>query len=211
MTAQPPLDKLARRFGTDKSSEAHGFTEIYESLLSAWRDRPVTVLEIGVYRGASLRMWRDYFPLGRIVGIDKDPDASDHAGGRIDVRIGHQADAGFLEDVATADGPFDLIVDDGSHLAKGQKTSLRCLWPHLKPGGVYAVEDIHTSYLENFGGGWRRPQTTVEFLKDVIDDVHQPLHGRQVTLEDMESIHFYYELCVIHRARRPIAVDGGEG
>jgi predicted O-methyltransferase YrrM len=193
------LDDLAQRHGTDKSALDHKFTPIYEELLRGWRELPVKVLEIGVLEGASLRMWRDYFAAGRIVGIDANPTRTSHAGKRIDVYIGDQADAPFLEEVASSEGPFDLVIDDGGHRAPQQKTSLRSLWPHVKPGGIYIIEDIHTSYLNGFEMGWREPETTVELLKYAIDDIHEKFHHQAVALRGIESMHFYPELCVLRR------------
>jgi predicted O-methyltransferase YrrM len=195
------LDQLALRHGTDKGILSHGFTPIYDRLLQDWRRRPVTILELGVFEGASVRMWRDYFSAGRIVGVDNDPTATDHVEDRIKIYIGDQANPSFLERVAAAEGPFDLVVDDGGHRATQQKVSLRSLWPHLKPGGIYVIEDIHTSYLQDiYGMGWREPETTVEFLKYVVDDIHEGHHKQAVTLPGIESMHFYPELCVMRRA-----------
>jgi hypothetical protein len=74
------LDELAVRHGTDKSSRRHGFAEIYETYVRPLRDEPIAMLEIGVWKGASLRMWADYFPNGRIHGLDHRPEAAEHAG-----------------------------------------------------------------------------------------------------------------------------------
>ena len=62
------------------------------------------------------------------------------------------------------------------------------------------IKDIHTSYMDSFRMGWRKPETTVEFLKDVVDDIHEKLHKQAVTLPGLEFIHFYSELCVMRRA-----------
>ena len=199
------LDALARHHGTDKHTSHHRFTPIYEQLLQGCRDLPIALLEIGIYKGASLRMWNDYLPAGQIVGVDIDPAARTHEGERVKVYIGDQTNRAFLEEIARANGPFDFIIDDGGHRADQQKTSLRVLWPHLKPGGTYVIEDIHTSYYQDdgFNMGWREPDTTVEFLKYVIDDIHVRYHEQPVTLPDLESIQFYPELCVMRRAYRP--------
>jgi SAM-dependent methyltransferase len=197
---RPSLDELARQHGTDKSRYQHGFAELYERELSGWREYPISVLEIGVYKGASLRMWRDYFPEGRIVGVDINPEAREYEDGRIEIRIGDQSDREFLQQLGSADGPFDLIVDDGGHFANQQTASLRELWPYLRPGGMYVVEDIHTSYFKSWQMGLRKPGTTVEYLKGIVDDLHSAIHEQPPTLADLESIQFRFELCVLRRA-----------
>jgi demethylmacrocin O-methyltransferase len=193
------LDELARYHGTDKSSLDHNFTPIYEDLFNQWRDQPVKVLEIGVYKGAGLRMWRDYFSVGRVVGIEADPSAVDQVDDRIKIYVGDQADSVFLDEVASEEGPFDIVIDDGGHRAMQQKVSLLGLWPHVKGGGAYVLEDIHTSYYESYEMGWRKPETTVELLKYVIDDVHVNIHKQPVTLAELESIQFFPELCIMRR------------
>ena len=197
------LDEIAQLHGTDKSTEGHGYTQIYERYLSGWRDRALTVLEIGVFKGASVRMWRDYFPQAQVVGIDKWGEALDHAEERIDVCVGNQSDTKFLEEVASTKGPFDLIIDDGAHRPIPQKTSLKNLWRHVSAGGFYVIEDIHTSYRSDYEMGWREPDTTVEFLKYLLDDVYASLHKQAVVLPDIESLHFYEGLCVICKAGAP--------
>lgn len=199
MAQRPSLDLLARAHGTDKSSYRHGFADIYERYLSPLRDHVVTVLEIGVYEGASLRMWRDYFPAGRIVGVDVREDAEQHREERIRIHVGDQSDPDFLTRLAHTDGPFDVVVDDGGHRAEQQLASITTLWPHLRPGGIYAVEDVQTSYLERWGGGWHSPGTTVEFLKQLVDDMHVVVHNQPVVLPGIAEMHFHYELCVVRR------------
>ncbi len=80
-----------------------------------------------------------------------------------------------------------------------QLTSLEVLWPHINPGGIYAIEDIHTSYLPEWSGGWRREGTLVEHLKELVDDVHQPWHGQPAALNDLKSLHVYSELAILRR------------
>jgi predicted O-methyltransferase YrrM len=160
----------------------------------------MTVLEIGVYKGASLRMWRDYFRQGSVVGIDKNPAAEAHADERIRIHVGSQADGEFLDSVAEAAGPFDLIVDDGAHRFEPQMESLAHLWPHLNPNGIYVIEDTHTSYLEKYEMGWREPRTTIEAMKGVADDLHGRFHDHPVEYPGVKSLHFFPKLCVMCRA-----------
>lgn len=144
--APPTLDALGLLHGTDKSSHTHGYLAVYDRVLQPLRRRPVRLLEIGVLNGASLRMWRDYFPRGRIVGLDRDSAALAQAGERIKVFLADQSDAPAMAALVRRLGVFDIIIDDGSHIWSHQIETLRALLPLVKPGGFYIVEDLHTSY-----------------------------------------------------------------
>ena len=152
-----PLTKLAIRHGTNKWGPSF-YTPIYHALFAHVRERPIRLLEIGVggyeFRkvgGASLAMWADYFVHGRIVGIDiaeKDLDL----GPRVTVLRGSQADRQFLANVVADHGPFDIIVDDGSHVPEHIVISFGALFPTLVDGGFYAIEDVQTAFSPKFGG-----------------------------------------------------------
>lgn len=141
------LDDLAQLHGTDKGSRparglsAKHYTDVYEQLLAGRELEPLTVLEIGVNTGASLRMWADYLPAATIIGGDSNPRCRAHAGPRTTILIGAQADPEFLAEAASL-GPFDVIVDDGSHHLADNEATLAALLPHLNPAGWYAIEDL---------------------------------------------------------------------
>jgi len=196
------LLEIGKRHGTDKANPNRRLLRIYDLELSGRREEPVSLLEIGVLGGASLRTWRDYFPNGRIHGIDIKPAAAAHEGERTRVFIGSQSDPAFLSSVVAETGPLDVIIDDGSHLARDQVGSLLQLWPHVKPGGLYIVEETHTSYMSEYLMGWRHPGTTIEFLKDVADDVHATWHDKPVLIRDCLSLTFFQETCLL-RKRSP--------
>jgi Methyltransferase domain len=196
LLAMESLEDIGQRHGTDKK---RGLLRIYEGFLSPIRDRPVSILEIGVLAGASLRTWRDYFSHGQVCGIDIEPEAAEHADERVRVFIGSQSDTAFLDSVVAETGQLDVIVDDGSHQAADQITSLLHLWPHVKPGGLYIVEDIHTSYFSGYEMGWRQTGTTVEFLKGVVDDVHEMWHDKPVEIRACVAITFVAEACLLRK------------
>ena len=140
------------------------------------------MLEIGVYRGGSLRMWKEYFhPKSTIVGIDIDKSCKAHeiAAQQVHVRIGSQADPDFLNKVNEEFGPFDIILDDGSHKTLHQITSFGALYrPALKEGGCYMVEDLHTNYWIMYTDS---PETFIDLSKQMIDMLHEPYleHGEK--------------------------------
>lgn len=201
----PSLAELAERHDTKQA-----FASIYEHHFGHLSTEPVVLLEIGVHHGASLRMWEDFFPLGRFFGIDIKKDALSQASSRTTVFLGKQQDPELLSKVACTAGPLDIVVDDGSHRAPHQKATLLHLWPRVKPGGWYVVEDTLTSYLERWGMRYREPGTTMEYLKGIADDLHVKWHKREPTLPDVASLHFYPDTCVIEKstmARQPVEAD----
>ena len=160
------LTELANIYGTDKGTvgpspewPAHNYTAVYESYLGVLRDKPIALLEIGLgvigvswdarivhgrnAGGASMRMWRDFFPHGRIYGVDVNP-APDLDGERLRTFIADQSNLEELSAAvaATGEAAFDVIVDDGSHRPDHQQISLAFLFPYLRPGGLYFIEDL---------------------------------------------------------------------
>jgi hypothetical protein len=171
-------------YDTDKIQ--HNYLELYDPILSPWTDREVKLLEIGIRRGGSLKLWRDYFPRGVIIGIDLKLPESFVPGERIQVFEGSQADTRFLSEVATKAAPdgFDVIIDDASHIGELTKTTFWHLFDHhLKPGGLYAIEDWGTGYLNDFPDGKKfdpKPSVLdpfpchshgmVGFVKELVDE-----------------------------------------
>lgn len=132
------------------------FIEEYDQILEPWVHKNVKVLELGIYKGGSLMLWRDYFPLGTIVGIDIKVPENFSPGDRIYFFEGEQTDTEFLSRVANETAPdgFDIIIDDASHIGEFTKRSFWYLFDHhLKPGGLYVIEDWLTGYVDNWLDG----------------------------------------------------------
>jgi hypothetical protein len=155
----------------------HHYFDLYERHLARFRGKPFRFLEIGVFRGGSLQLWRDYFgPEARIVGLDRDPSCARFDGAFGHVRIGDQADAGFLRAVLDEFGPFDAVLDDGGHTARQQIVSFEVLYPELATDGVYLCEDTHTSYWKNFQDSSEHTSFTELALK-IANGLTQHLHS----------------------------------
>jgi 23S rRNA U2552 (ribose-2'-O)-methylase RlmE/FtsJ len=137
------LHQLGLKHSTDKGI-VHHYLLVYEKYLYLLREDIHDVLEVGVDLGRSLRMWRDYFPNASIVGMDINPECKAQDGARIWVAIGDSTKADEVERELGGQ-MFDLIVDDGSHIPKDQLMTLCWLWPHLRLGGLYFIEDIDQS------------------------------------------------------------------
>ena len=151
------LATLARISGTDKA-RGHDYMPAYERFFSPFRNRRITVLEIGVGGGdledggRSLNLWEAYFRRATIVGIDI-IDKRAQSRGRVHVHQCSQVDAAELERLAHRYGGFDIVIDDGSHVNEHQIESFRILFPLMKRESLYVVEDTQTSYWPAFGGG----------------------------------------------------------
>jgi hypothetical protein len=180
---------------------------IYDQLLEPYVGTKVKMLEIGVFKGGSLGLWRKL--LGEeamIFGIDINPDCAVHDGNYGSVRIGSQDDPRFLRRVVSEMGGVDVVLDDGSHVATHQRTSFNILFPLLNEGGLYIIEDMHTAYWPNSEGGLRRRGTAVEFLKDKIDEIHRHYRTKGLntlaTMPNMESIQFFDSIAVVKKLKQ---------
>jgi hypothetical protein len=147
------LHEIGKRHGTDKWDDNHSFRgesylHIYDRYLRHLRHEPITLLELGVKTGASLRMWEEYLPQAQIHGVDLNPECAAHAGERIEVHILSQDDEAGLDELAESVGGFDVVLDDCSHINVLTLASERILFRHVKPGGFYIIEDLGMSWLD---------------------------------------------------------------
>lgn len=145
------LDAIGLATGTDKASTGHDYLWRYDAHLSEIRTRAIALLEIGVWEGASLEMWDAYLshPSARIIGVDLDMSRSRVSDGeRIYLRAGNAASPEFLAALASEFESFDVIVDDGSHQMIDQGATWAHLWPRVRSGGYYIIEDLHTYWWE---------------------------------------------------------------
>ena len=175
------LDIIGLRHGTDKASSANDFLTFYASYFEPMRERPVKVLEIGVLDGASLRTWRDYFPNGSVIGVDINPIALEHASERISIEIADQSSERDLRRVASL-GPYDIVLDDGSHFWKDQILTFQILAPAVRPGGFYILEDLDTSYGQHIAT-YRGGISAAGYLHKLCDWVvghRQMFHDRKL-------------------------------
>lgn len=166
------LDRLAKAYGTDKSSEIHNYCVKYEKYIPFKRYDKINILEIGVLDGKSLSTWKEYFYRANILGIDINPDCKKYEEPRISVEIGSQDDGKFLSRTWQQYGPFDMILDDGSHMNEHVIYSFEHLWGSVKSGGVYIVEDCGTSYWSDWNGAYLKHDSMIEYFKRLADDVN---------------------------------------
>lgn len=207
------LPALAAYFGTDKWG-SHWYAQHYQRHFAHLRNKPIRMLEIGVGGylnprggGESLRMWKAYFPHGQIYGLDIG-DKRIHDEPRIQTLLGSQDDEEFLKTISARHGPFDLIVDDGSHQNPHVLKSFAVLFPLLAENGIYAVEDTQTAYWPEFAGappGDHAAPTSMNMLKGLVDGLNHREFPRSGELSPsylerhVVAVHFYHNLVFVQK------------
>jgi demethylmacrocin O-methyltransferase len=210
--APKSLSDLAVRFGSDKWGH-HWYPPRYHHYFEPYRDLAVKVLEIGVggYNatdkgGESLRMWKHYFRRGLVYGLDifAKPGIAES---RLHVMQGDQGDEQFLDSLAREFGPFDIVIDDGSHVSNHVISSFTALFPHVRPGGMYVVEDLQTSYWPRFGGNADPSAggTSMAFIKNLVDGLNHQEQIRDPNRQPSETeltvtgVHVHHNIAFIEK------------
>jgi hypothetical protein len=155
--------------GVDTVMKMGYHLQIYEELFEPLIGKEISLLELGVDQGKSLLLYRDYFEKASIAGLDINPIQIEDPTGRIRVYVGYQQDIALLTSIAKEQAPngFDVIIDDCSHIAEPTRISFWHLFVHhLKPGGIYAIEDIGTGYMDDWVDGWhyKAPHLPIQSL-----------------------------------------------
>jgi hypothetical protein len=186
---------LSILYDTDKGPQGHSYTDTYRELIGPMRSKPITALEIGIDKGASLRLWRRFLPKATVVGIDLEPPATHLPG--IEMHAGDQSDENFLGDIIDRYGGFDLVIDDGSHIASHIRASFDKLFPALRPDGWYVIEDLWTAYHagEYEGGPSGTPGTAIELIKGLIDRTQT-----ESGVSDVAELHLFDSIAFIRKA-----------
>lgn len=192
------LDEIMLATGTDKSSAHHNYAKIYDELFTPWRLGPVRMIELGVWEGASLLAWAEYFgdPHAEIIGIDNDLvrflPVEDTRIIAIPCQLDDMTQLSALVDGIS--GTVDLVIDDASHLATQQRTSFDALWPLVAPGGLYVIEDLHTLF-------WARanPPEARLWLHDVSDEVLGLGHEPRDNDSEVDRLTFYNSMAVFRK------------
>lgn len=221
------LSDLALKYGSDKGPNDHNYTSTYEKYLSNIKDKPLKILEIGFAVGSSARIWDEYFthPQTRLYFMDNNKDCYNYMQGlsaRCSLHMIDQADsAQLLKFTGSIAQEFDIIIDDGGHMMHQQITSFKTLFPSLKKGGLYIVEDLHTSYWASYGseGSYDHPKASqssaIRFFQSLVDELNfigartgyanknrcsqQSLAAFSSYQKEIASIHFYTSLCFIFK------------
>ena len=164
---------IEKLFFDSKKSSIKGkkYFKLYEEILSAYKDKNITFVEIGVLNGGSLEIWKKFFGKeSRIIGIDLNPDCKRFEKDRIEIFIGNQSDPHFWKDFFSKVGNVDVILDDGGHTNLSQITTAVETVKNINNGGMLIVEDTHTSYMSEFNNPSK--YSFINFSKKVIDDIN---------------------------------------
>lgn len=184
----------------DKHFQGFGYLDIYERYLDPRRNKIRKVLELGVKDGASLKMWRDYFPQAQIFGIDIDPETKRDYGERVEVITASQDDPEAFTNLSS----LDLVIDDASHVNELTLASWKLLWPKIVPGGLYIFEDLGVSYHRTRrrwpGMSYNRPDLNLTNQRGLIDE-----HFQRMLLEldhrrgDVLFVHFWSMVAIMQK------------
>jgi glycosyltransferase involved in cell wall biosynthesis len=173
----------------------HSYTLLYDEHCSYLRDEKAKILEVGVQRGPSLRVWQEAFPKAKIYGVDLDIGMAKLAKDteRITLLEGSQTDDKFNKETVIPLGPFDLIIDDASHLPEQQKKGFDLLWGSVKPGGWYIVEDV---YSRNYRNNRKESADTnmMAKLSKLVDHMQDQC--------DIECMYFYYNIVFVKKRHK---------
>lgn len=174
------LDELATKHKCDKGSIGHNYTEYYAEIFESIKSNSLNFLEIGTWNGTSVNVWRNYFPNAKIHSWDINEEWVSRLKGlgmpKVFAKQVDQSNKQQLEDASKLDGPFDVVIDDGSHIGTHQILTFETLWPHVKPGGYYIVEDLNCSYNAKWAGT-SITDNFIVYAKNIIDELN--FHGRR--------------------------------
>jgi len=202
---QNPLEKYFRENKKRLIHKWMHYFDIYHRYFARFRGKRVAILEFGVFHGGSLEMWRNYF--GRkamIYGVDIDPRCKQFESKRMKIFIGDQEDREFLRSIAAEIGPIDVVIDDGGHTMGQQIATFEEIYPKVSEDGVFLIEDLHTSYRANYGGGYRKPGTFVEYAKNLVDQLNawhskEPGFAVDEFTKTTRSMHIYDSIIVFEK------------
>lgn len=180
------------------------YFDAYDRHFSRFRGRDVHILEIGIYSGGSLEMWRSYFgPQSRIYGVDIEPSCKAYESESVSVFIGDQADRSFWQRVRQDLPDLDVVIDDGGHIPEQQIVTLEELLPHLRPGGIYLCEDVHERFNDfaSYVSGMAQNLNAMENFQQNPHDAERRSVIRASGLQSgIAAIHLYPYMTVIERA-----------
>lgn len=212
------MNRLLEYFQSNTKYQIHKwmhYFDIYERHFSRFRNTKVTIVEIGVFDGGSLQMWKDYFgPEAVIHGIDIAPRALNMKEDQIHIHLGSQSDRQFLQKFVKEVPQIDILIDDGGHTMEQQIVSFEELYPYVSENGVYLCEDLHTSYWASYGGGYRNPNSFIEYSKDFVDKINA-YHSNEIAVDSFtqstRSLHYYDSVLVIEKGKitRPQSATTG--
>ena len=198
--APPPRPSVgllsAAATSTDKGPGGHNYTELYERLFFPWQHEPITIFEIGIADGGSLAMWQAYFPKARIFAADILPKTQ-FDNQRVRTLVADQANRDQLQAaMAVAGSDIHVLLDDGGHTMEQQQVSLGFLFKHVRPGGYYVIEDVHTSLpalWKGYGVERGERNTTLRMLEDFVRSTHSTIISKYMLPDEIAHLNAQVE------------------
>lgn len=184
------LETIGKKYGTDKCSMAHNYLNKYEFFLKNFRDKRVRVLELGVFRGASLSMWGEYFPKGEIYGVDVDQECLKYSRDNRKVIIGDLSEISVLDDLKKINP--HILVDDASHMWSHQIKALFVLFEAVVPGGVYILEDLETNFRIYQDSGYDDIEISAYDILKIINEI--VVSGEKFDFSQVPELKDYAEI-----------------
>ena len=177
------------------------YLDVYEDILYPYKDKNVSLLEIGIQNGGSINLWSNYFAnYQHIIGCDINQKCTKlkYEKKNIDVVVGDVLADETYQKITQLSKEFDIIIDDGSHSSSDIIKSFLKYFSHLKEGGVYIIEDVHCSYWQQFEGGLNYPYSAVSFFKKLIDAINYQywLNGFEIS-DIFKNIGLKYQVDII--------------
>jgi len=191
-----------------KCHKWENYFDIYDKIMPKYKNTHPKILEVGVAHGGSLELWINYFENDLdLYAVDINKDFLGYKFDEVEVNYScvDQGSQEHWDAYLKDDKTFDIIIDDGSHMMNDQIVTLLNLFPKLNNGGMYIIEDTHTSYWSDWEGGLHKQGTCIEFCKQLIDLLHSPHISQSAPPElarvfkDLKSVNFYNSMIVLEK------------
>jgi len=191
------------------SHAGESYFDVYERWFNPLRDKHINFLELGVRDGKSLRVWREYFEHANILGVDINPQSAHQDTKGCKVEICSQTDREKLTKISKRVKGWDIVVDDASHLNKLTAQSFEILWPTVRPGGLYIIEDLKVSYmnLEHTPEEWNfihlNPDhpSRINIREDLDKIFREKIKDIDFAKGDVRSVSFYQQMVILEKIR----------
>ena len=159
-----------------QSIKLNSYFNIYETIFEKYRRKPITFVEVGIFGGGSLFMWKKYFhPKSRIIGIDLNPKSKSYERYGFEIFIGDQESESFWKKFYRKVGKVDIVLDDGGHTDLQQAQTFISSINNIKENGLIVIEDVHTSYFPEFGNPSKN--SFINYSKKIIDLINTRYSG----------------------------------
>ena len=180
---------------TDKHCGEFPHSKVYDWLFAPLRDKPIRLLEIGVNKGGSQRVWEEYFSKAELFAIDIRSECKKYQTKRTKIdKVDQSSESELLSYIKLSGGNFDIIIDDGSHMTGHQITSFKTLWPFVRSKGIYIIEDIQTSNREEFINS---DITCVQYFQGLIDILNKNIQDRPDEFKNFNTVLFKQDLLLV--------------